>query len=120
MSKKTWVSVMIFLSVFAMFPGQISTGKDGKDLPQMNHGKPWRIAYCESGEFVNYASTLYALANGLSELGWFNAQGLLYSPGQKESRMMWNWLGKNSEGSSRFWASSPLGAYGTGSLSTSN
>lgn len=100
MSKKTWVFMVVFLSIFTMFPGQISTGKDGKDLPYTNNGKPWRIAYCESGEFVNYASTLYALANGLAELGWFNVQGLPYTQGQKESRIMWNWLAAHSGGNS--------------------
>ncbi|SMD05373.1 ABC transporter substrate binding protein [Sporomusa malonica] len=98
MSKRTWVSVVVFLSIFTMFPGEISNGKDGKELPHTNNGKPWRIAYCESGEFVNYASTLHALANGLAELGWLNAQGLPYTQGQKESRMMWDWLAQHSEG----------------------
>ena len=68
------------------------------DLPQTNHGKPWRIAYCESGEFVNYASTLHAVVNGLAELGWLDAEGLPYQQGQKDSREMWNWLVQHSGG----------------------
>ena len=101
MTKINWkigLWVVVFISSFMLFPGQISNGKDGKDLPQTNNGKPWRIAYCQSGEFVNYASTLYALANGLSELGWIDIQGLPYTPGQKEARLMWEWLATHSGG----------------------
>ena len=95
---KIWLWVVVISSTVMLFSGQISNGKDGKDLPQTHNGKPWRIAYCESGEFVNYASTLYALANGLSELGWLKTEGLPYNPGQKEARLMWNWLARYSGG----------------------
>lgn len=98
MHKRVWVAVAVFLCSIMLFPGEISTGKNGKDLPCTNNGKPWRVAYFESGEFVNYASTLQALASGLSELGWIDATGLPYTQGQKESRMMWNWLAQHSGG----------------------
>jgi ABC-type uncharacterized transport system substrate-binding protein len=97
MSKKVWLFLVVLVSVFALFPGKISNGKEGHDLPQSNNGRPWRIAYCESGQFVNYASTLYAVANGLAELDWLDAQGLPYTPGQKESKAMWDWLGKHNK-----------------------
>ena len=95
---KIWLCLVAFISSLLLFSGQISNGKAGKDQPQTHNGKPWRIGYCESGEFVNYASTLYALANGLAELGWLKTEGLPYNQGQKEARLMWNWLAMYSGG----------------------
>ena len=39
------------------------------------------------------------MVKGLAELGWVDVQGLPYTPGQKESRLMWNWLAQHSGGS---------------------
>lgn len=102
MRNRVWAFVAILLCLIMVFPGEISTGKNGKALPATNNGKPWRIAYFESGEFVNYASTLHAVAKGLSELGWIDARALPYTQGQKESREMWNWLAQHSSNNIEF------------------
>lgn len=95
MRKKACVVIAVFLSIILLLPVDITTGKNNNDLPCNNNGKPWRVAYFESGEFVNYASTLNALAKGLTELEWVNAGDLPYTQGQKESREMWNWLAQH-------------------------
>ncbi len=70
----------------------------GGDAPIANNGKPWRVAYCESGEFVNYAGTLNGLVRGLAEKGWLDAGGLPYVDGQKDTRGMWEWLAAGAHG----------------------
>ena len=73
----------------------------GDKLPHTNHDRAWRIGYCESGEFSNYASTLNGLIGGLAELGWISGiENLPYVNEQQDTRMMWKWL-----------ASQPLGPY---------
>lgn len=68
-------------------------------LPQDNGGKKWRVAYCESESFVNYAGTLYAILKGLEEEGWIKGlEGLPYQPGQTDTLEMWKWLGQNDIG----------------------
>ncbi|HWR39122.1 MAG TPA: ABC transporter substrate binding protein [Patescibacteria group bacterium] len=95
MRKKNWASVVLSVFLGILLLGSVANSGTGQDLPRTQPGKPWRVAYVESGEFVNYASTLYALANGFAELGWLNTQGLPYAKGQKESREMWHWLARN-------------------------
>lgn len=52
--------------------------------PHPKEGKKWRIGYCESNRFVNYAEHLYALVRGLSELGGFPELRIsLIQPGRK-------------------------------------
>ncbi|WP_346355611.1 ABC transporter substrate binding protein [Azotosporobacter soli] len=61
--------------------------------------KAARVAYCESGEFANYASTLAGLAEGLQEAGLIGStQGLPYQDGQSDSRSIWNWLAAQPSG----------------------
>ncbi len=56
-------------------------------------GAKFRIAYCETEAFANYAATFYHLVQGLAKLGWLtNVEGLPYTPGQKDTRVMWAWL----------------------------
>ena len=43
---------------------------DDRIAPMTNHGKKWRIGYCEGGPFVNYPANLKAIATALAELGW--------------------------------------------------
>ncbi|MGD9155973.1 MAG: ABC transporter substrate binding protein [Bacillota bacterium] len=55
--------------------------------------KKWRIGYCESEPFPNYADTLYALLKGLNELGWVTkVDACGYRPGQQDTAGMWRWL----------------------------
>jgi ABC-type uncharacterized transport system substrate-binding protein len=53
----------------------------------------WRIGYCESEPFSNYAATLDALLEGLNELGWLaKVDGCGYQPGRQDTSGMWRWL----------------------------
>lgn len=55
--------------------------------------KKWRIGYCESEPFPNYAATLYALLEGLHESGWLGKiDGIGYRPGQLDTAAMWRRL----------------------------
>lgn len=71
----------------------ISAG-DAANKPRMkNTGAKFRIAYCETESFANYAATFYHLVQGLAKLGWLtNVEGLPYTPGQKDTQVMWAWL----------------------------
>ena len=61
--------------------------------PANNKGGKFRLAYCETEPFTNYAGTFYALVIGLEKLGWINnTEGLEYVKGQDDTRVMWNWL----------------------------
>ncbi len=63
--------------------------------------KAARVAYCESGEFANYASTLQGLALGLSENGLIgDVSALPYRAGQSETRSLWQWLAARPPGES--------------------
>ena len=61
--------------------------------------KKARVAYCESGEFANYASTLHGLALGFSEAGLIgDVTGLPYREGQSDTRVIWQWLAESQAG----------------------
>lgn len=99
MNKKLYVVVGLLLGSFFLFlHSGLSNNVNKENIPNTRQGKPWRIAYCESSEFVNYTATLQALVQGLSELGWIDAKGLPYSRGQKEAKPMWEWLAKHCNG----------------------
>lgn len=85
------------LLVFLVFP-LLLFSKSMPETPRDNQGKPWRIAYCESGAFVNYAGTLHALISGLTKIGWIRGDGMSYAEGQKETREMWDWLASHAMG----------------------
>ncbi|MGM0380189.1 MAG: ABC transporter substrate-binding protein [Bacillota bacterium] len=70
-----------------------------KNLPQKNDGKKWRIGYCESEKFINYAGTFFALLKGLEEMGWIlNIDNIPYQEGQNDTKVMWEWLNNHATG----------------------
>jgi len=76
-----------------LIPAEATTNPKGKGLSQLKPGKTWRIAYCESGEFSNYASTLHGLVLGFAELGLLEGvENIPYVKEQVNTRVMWNWL----------------------------
>jgi ABC-type uncharacterized transport system substrate-binding protein len=57
--------------------------------------RKYRIAYCETEPWLNYAGTLYGLIKGLESSGWVtNTSGLIYKEGQMDTGAMWEWLSK--------------------------
>ncbi|MGM0379459.1 MAG: ABC transporter substrate-binding protein [Bacillota bacterium] len=70
-----------------------------KNEPQKNGDQKWRIGYCESEKFINYAGTLIALLEGLNERGWIlNIDNIPYKKGQSDTKVMWEWLNNNITG----------------------
>lgn len=90
------LAAIIMLCMLALPVLTLATGAgDSADptAPRTNNGQKFRIAYCETEPFVNYAGTLYGLAKGLERLGWISdLQGLDYVEGQSDTKEMWNWL----------------------------
>ena len=84
----------IVCGVFSGVKGLLAEGRQEK--LQL---KAARVAYCESGEFANYASTLQGLALGLSEIGLIgDVSALPYQIGQSETRSLWRWLAARPSG----------------------
>ena len=104
LKKITWVAGIILLcctvSMFFIQAEAVMNSMEQKKAP-LTAGRTWRIAYCESGEFSNYASTLHGLVLGLTKLGLLEgAEGLPYVKEQVDTRVMWNWLATRRLGSS--------------------
>lgn len=57
-------------------------------------GKKWRLAYVGSGDYVEYPSTLRAIAQGLQQLGWISIQEI---PEGLSSKDTWNFLAKHAK-----------------------
>ena len=90
---------LLMLAVFFMATAAAASGKELSSPPPQQQGKKWRIGYCESTRFVNYAEHLYALVRGLTALGWLQGtEQLPYTPGQEDTRAMWEWLASHNVG----------------------
>lgn len=65
--------------------------------------KKWRIGYCESEPYVEYATTLYNILLGLQEKGLIDGVNEIpYAEGQEDTSQIWKYisshdLGKNIE-----------------------
>ncbi len=59
--------------------------------PIKNHGKKWRIGYCEGGEYIDYKGTLIATVKGLMEIGWVEGASIPEEKGEKTDNI-WRWL----------------------------
>jgi ABC-type uncharacterized transport system substrate-binding protein len=89
----------MILSIFFVTAVAAATGKEASAPPRMKEGKKWRIGYCESNRFVNYAEHLYALVRGLTALGWIKGtEHFPYASGQEDTRAMWEWLASHDVG----------------------
>ena len=73
--------------------------------PQVSHaaespGRPVRVAYIEGGFYIDYASILVALAQGLAELGFIEHGNVPTAERAKGTQAIWQWLCANAGGSS--------------------
>lgn len=97
-----FIAKSLLLAVLLIFCAAAVAGASDKHLPASPHtknGKKWRIGYCESTRFVNYAEHLYALVKGLTALGWLHGTDRIpYQPGQEDTRAMWDWLATHDLG----------------------
>jgi ABC-type uncharacterized transport system substrate-binding protein len=60
--------------------------------PITNHGKRWRIGYCEGGPYINYPANLKAIATALAELGWLEELPPLEAENPSEVEGIWQSL----------------------------
>lgn len=89
---------LVMLCVCTVSPVS-AAGKEASVSPVTKEGKKWRIGYCESTRFVNYAEHLYALVRGLAALGWLqDTERFPYQPGQEDTRALWEWLASHNTG----------------------
>ncbi len=65
--------------------------------PTLNHGQRWRIGYLQGGDYGSYQSSLVAIVNGLTKLGWIEASELPKLPDNKDTHMLWLWLATQAQ-----------------------
>lgn len=64
-----------------------------KNGPILNNGAKWRIGFCQSEPYQDYASNFYYIIKGLEEAGWVSGtKDLPFKTGQDDTEEMWNWL----------------------------
>lgn len=96
--RKILVLTLVLLSISGTIDaagGQLSN----KYGPILNNNRKWRIGFCESEPYVDYASNLYYLVKGMEEAGWISGiENLPFKEGQDDTLTMWNWLATHDVG----------------------
>lgn len=94
--------ILLFLGLIVplgVYGDGINTAEEVDLAPGLNNGKKWRIGYCESQNYFEFAGTLHGIINGLEKLGWLeNTKGLPYVDFQEDTKTMWKWLSSNDLG----------------------
>ncbi len=96
------VAVALVIFLVSVSPVSFMEGKGGitQELPPRDPGKKFRIVYCETRPYANYAGTLYSVVRGLMSLGWLEkSNDLPYQWGQTDTKEMWDWLSSHNRGS---------------------
>ncbi|WP_432666857.1 ABC transporter substrate binding protein [Wukongibacter baidiensis] len=87
------IVISLIISLGTSFAFQSIDIQNDLMTPSLNEGKKWRIGYCESEPYVNFAGTLYGIIIGLEDLGWIEGvKDIPYESGQSNSLVMWKWL----------------------------
>ena len=73
-----------------------------KESPTTNNGIKWRIGYYEGGPWNNYQGYFLGIIDGLTELGWMEEIPLPELPDDSDTRILWEYLSKNTLISSVF------------------
>jgi ABC-type uncharacterized transport system substrate-binding protein len=99
--KVTYTYWLIGIWILIVTSGpQAALSRDHAAVSNDFSAKKWRIGYCESEPFSNYADTLYALLKGLNESGWLaRVDACGYRPGQPDTAGMWRWLASRKRSS---------------------
>lgn len=91
MKKLFVLFTMAVLMSFSAITAWAAGGPDVSTAPTLNQGKKWRIAYVESGPYINYAGTLYYLLKGLESRGWVKGVDKIpFARGQNDTKEMWS------------------------------
>ncbi len=90
------IVAILVLCIFTMGITPSMGAEEGKNNdPVTNHGKKWRIGFCQSEPYIDYASSFYYLIRGLDELGWVSGtESMPFEEGQDDTEKMWAWLAK--------------------------
>lgn len=90
--RKITVLLMFFAITIGM-TGEVKGQFTQKIRPILNKGDKWRIGFCQSEPYLDYASNLYYIVKGLEEMGWVSGiEDLPFKEGQDDTREMWEWL----------------------------
>ncbi|MGI5912275.1 MAG: ABC transporter substrate-binding protein [Syntrophomonadaceae bacterium] len=89
----TYFILVLFFLLLAQPLMAVNGVKDKQQIDNRLTERKYRIAYCETEPWVNYAGTLYALVKAFENKGWItNTAGLSYQEGQLDTAGMWEWL----------------------------
>ncbi len=89
----TCCTLVLFLLLLAQPLTAMNAVNEKQSAENQPTARKYRIAYCETEPWVNYAGTLYGLVKALESSGWINnSDGLVYSEGQSDTGNMWKWL----------------------------
>lgn len=95
--------IVILITFFFLLAGNIhnTMALDAWSIaPVTKKGKTWRIGYCESEPYINYAGIFYSTIRGLGESGWIRGDlnGIPFTEGQKDTSEIWKWLAERDLG----------------------
>lgn len=97
--RKFFLLILIF--IFALGTVSTNAGKttDNSNKSLTTEGRKWRIGYCETEPFSNYAQTLYYILQGMGEYGSIkNADQVPYTQGQDDTTEIWKWISTHDMG----------------------
>jgi ABC-type uncharacterized transport system substrate-binding protein len=87
----------VIIGIVFTATASLSANKDNFSIePATNHGKKWRLAYYEGGEYIDYKLTLIATVKGLMEIGWVEYAEFPKVKGEATADI-WDWLAKNAK-----------------------
>lgn len=93
MMKKVIIGLIIINIILILSSSLLAAEDDFPAEPFTKQGEKWRIGYCETGPYPNYAGTLYYLLEGFAEYDWLSGvNNLPYSWGQEETSAIWQRL----------------------------
>ena len=91
--------VIFLLAVWACATVSVAAPADKMmfdTAPVANDGKPWRIAYFEGGEYIDYQKILVETVRGLMKSGWLEKQQIPVQGGEQTAQF-WQWLAKHGK-----------------------
>lgn len=93
------ISMIIFLIICILIGIYTLIFTDKRTTPKLNHGKKWKIAYYEGGNYRTYRSTLIGFLQGLAEKKWiypFDINDIPQDIDDKgDSKSLWLWACAN-------------------------
>lgn len=91
--------ILIFSMLFTSSAFSEKNSESKNIINYTKNGHKWRIGYCESRRYTNYAGTLYYIVKGLNSIGWISdTSKLTFNWGQTDTSEMWNWLSTHDMG----------------------